>query len=255
MEGMIGKLEENAIELSNITMKFRMTAQKVDSIKEFAIRGLKRQLEYKEFTALDDVSFNVKKGEVMGLVGLNGSGKSTLLKIISGILKPTSGSVKVEGNISPLIELGAGFDFDLTARENVYLNGAVLGFSHEQMEEKMEEIIEFSELQDFMDTAIKNFSSGMVARLGFSIATNIKPEILIVDEILGVGDFLFQQKCEQRIKNMMSGGTTVLMVSHSIGQIRGMCSRAVWLHKGVVQAAGDVTEICDRYENNNFGSV
>lgn len=248
-------LEENVIELKNITMKFRMTAQKVDSIKEYAIRGLKRQLEYKEFTALDDVSFNVKKGEVMGLVGLNGSGKSTLLKIISGILKPTSGSVKVNGNISPLIELGAGFDFDLTARENVYLNGAVLGFSHEQMDEKMEEIIEFSELQDFMDTAIKNFSSGMVARLGFSIATNIKPEILIVDEILGVGDFLFQQKCEQRIRNMMSGGTTVLMVSHSIGQIRGMCSRAVWLHKGFVQAVGDVTEICDRYENNNFGSV
>ena len=247
-------MEENAIELSNITMKFRMTAQKVDSIKEFAIRGLKRQLEYKEFTALDDVSFSVKKGEVMGLVGLNGSGKSTLLKIISGILKPTSGSVKVNGNISPLIELGAGFDFDLTARENVYLNGAVLGFSHEQMDEKMEEIIEFSELHDFMDTAIKNFSSGMVARLGFSIATNIKPEILIVDEILGVGDFLFQQKCEQRIRNMMSGGTTVIMVSHSIGQIRGMCGRAVWLHKGVMQAVGEVNEVCDRYENNNFRS-
>lgn len=243
---------ENVIELKNITMKFRMTAQKVDSIKEFAIRGLKRQLEYKEFTALEDVTFDVRQGEVMGLVGLNGSGKSTLLKIISGILKPTSGVVKVNGNISPLIELGAGFDFDLTARENVYLNGAVLGFSHEQMEEKMEEIIEFSELQDFMDTAIKNFSSGMVARLGFSIATNIKPEILIVDEILGVGDFLFQQKCEKRIRNMMSGGTTVIMVSHSIEQIRSLCNKAVWLHHGKVMLKGDVQQVCDEYSNYNF---
>ena len=248
-------MEENVIELKNITMKFRMTTQKVDSLKEYAIKGLKRQLQYKEFTALDNVSFDVKKGEVVGLVGLNGSGKSTLLKIISGILKPTSGSVKAEGNISPLIELGAGFDFDLTARENVYLNGAVLGFSHAQMDEKMEEIIEFSELQDFMDTAIKNFSSGMVARLGFSIATTIKPEILIVDEILGVGDFLFQQKCEKRIRNMMTGGTTVIMVSHSIDQIRGMCSKAVWLHHGVVQAIGEVNEICNLYSNNNFRGV
>ena len=247
-------MEESTIELKNITMKFRMTTQKVDSIKEFAIRALKRQLEYNEFIALDDVSFNVKKGEVVGLIGLNGSGKSTLLKIISGILKPTAGTVKVSGNISPLIELGAGFDFDLTARENVFLNGAVLGFSREQMKEKLEEIIEFSELRDFMDTAIKNFSSGMVARLGFSIATNIKPEILIVDEILGVGDFLFQQKCEKRIRNMMAGGTTVIMVSHSIDQIRSMCNRAVWLHKGVVNAIGDVNEICDMYSNNNFRS-
>ncbi len=245
-------MDDNVIELNNVTMKFRMTAQRVDNIKEFAIKRIKRQLQYKEFTALNDVSFNVKRGEVVGLVGLNGSGKSTLLKIISGILKPTSGTVRVNGNISPLIELGAGFDFDLTARENVFLNGAVLGFSHAQMEEKMEEIIEFSELHDFMDTAIKNFSSGMVARLGFSIATNIKPEILIVDEILGVGDFLFQQKCEKRIRNMMSGGTTVIMVSHSIDQIRGMCSRAVWLHKGIVQTVGEVNEVCDKYSNNVF---
>lgn len=242
----------NAIELNNITMKYRMTVQKVDSIKEYAILKLKNKIKYTDFLALDDVSFNVEKGDVVGLVGLNGSGKSTLLKVISGILKPTSGSVTVNGSISPLIELGAGFDFDLTARENVYLNGAVLGFSHAQMAEKMEEIIEFSELQDFMDIAIKNFSSGMVARLGFSIATNIKPEILIVDEILGVGDFLFQQKCEKRIRNMMSGGTTVIMVSHSIEQIRSLCNKAVWLHHGKVMLKGDVQQVCDEYSNYNF---
>ena len=185
---------ENAVEIKNVSMKFRMTTQKVDSIKEFAIRKMKKQLHYVDFMALDNISFNVGKGEVVGIIGLNGSGKSTTLKLISGILKPTEGTVKVNGNISPLIELGAGFDYELTARENVFLNGSVLGFSHAEMENKMDEIIEFSELGDFMDTAIKNFSSGMLARLGFSIATNVRPEILIVDEILGVGDFLFQQK-------------------------------------------------------------
>ena len=221
----IGEDMENAVELREIVMKFRMTAQKVDSLKEFAIRAIKKQLQYTEFTALDRVSFDVRKGEVVGIVGLNGSGKSTVLKIISGILKPTSGSVMVQGSISPLIELGAGFDFELTARENVYLNGSVLGYSKKEMKEKMEEIVNFSELRDFMDTPIKNFSSGMVARLGFAIATNIQPEILIVDEILGVGDFLFQQKCEQRIEKMMGGGTTVIVVSHSIEQIERLCER------------------------------
>lgn len=238
---------DKVIELKNITMKFRMTTQKVDSLKEFAIRKIKKQLHYVDFIALNDVSFEVNRGDVLGIIGLNGSGKSTTLKIISGILKPTSGKITVRGNISPLIELGAGFDYDLTARENVFLNGSVLGFSHAEMERKMEEIIEFSELHDFMDTAIKNFSSGMVARLGFSIATNIRPEILIVDEILGVGDFLFQQKCEKRINDMMSGGTTVIIVSHSIEQIERLCERVVWLDKGQVKMIGSTKEVCDEY--------
>lgn len=238
---------EDAITVSNVTMQFRMAKEKVDNIKEYAIKFLKRQITYTEFTALNDVSFEVKKGEVMGLVGLNGSGKSTMLKIISGILKPTSGNVSVKGSISPLIELGAGFDYDLSARENVYLNGSVLGFSKKEMDEKLEDIIEFSELSEFMDVIIKNFSSGMLARLGFSIATIVKPEILIVDEILAVGDFLFQQKCENRISDMMSGGTTVLMVSHSTDQIRRMCDRAVWLDKGNVKMVGAANEVCGEY--------
>lgn len=240
---------ENAVELREIVMKFRMTAQKVDSLKEFAIRAIKKQLQYTEFTALDRVSFDVRKGEVVGIVGLNGSGKSTVLKIISGILKPTSGSVMVQGSISPLIELGAGFDFELTARENVYLNGSVLGYSKKEMKEKMEEIVNFSELRDFMDTPIKNFSSGMVARLGFAIATNIQPEILIVDEILGVGDFLFQQKCEQRIEKMMGGGTTVIVVSHSIEQIERLCERVIWLDGGKIRMIGQTGEVCQEYRN------
>ena len=240
---------DKIIELKDVTMKFRMTTQKIDSIKEFAIKKFKRQLQYVDFLALDGVSFDVKKGEVVGLIGLNGSGKSTTLKLVSGILKPTSGTVKVKGSISPLIELGAGFDYDLTARENVYLNGSVLGFSRAQMDSQMDEIIEFSELHDFMDTAIKNFSSGMIARLAFSIATNIKPEILIVDEILGVGDFLFQQKCEARINDMMSGGTTVLIVSHSTDQIERLCDRAVWLEKGKIKMIGEAKQVCAEYRN------
>lgn len=239
---------ENVIEVNSVTMKFRMTKEKVDSIKEYAIRLLKRQLQYNEFVALNNVSFNIQKGEVVGLVGLNGSGKSTMLKIISGILKPTTGSVKVNGTISPLIELGAGFDFDMTARENIYLNGSVLGYSKTEMDKKIDDIIEFSELKDFMDVAIKNFSSGMIARLGFSIATATKPEILIVDEILGVGDFLFQQKCENRINDMMSGGTTVLIVSHSIDQIERLCDRVVWLDHGKVKMIGQTNEICEEYK-------
>ena len=239
---------ENAIELHDIVMKFRKASQKVDSLKEFVIKKIKRQLNYDDFVALDHVSFNVAKGEVVGLIGLNGSGKSTTLKIISGILKPTSGTVITNGKISPLIELGAGFDNDLTARENVFLNGAVLGNSKKEMLEKMDEIIDFAELQDFMETPIKNFSSGMVARLGFSIATTIQPEILIVDEILGVGDFLFQQKCEKRINNMMSGGTTVVVVSHSIEQIERLCDRVVWLDHGKVRMIGDTPTVCAEYK-------
>ena len=239
---------ENAIELHDIVMKFHMANQKIDSFKEFIIKTVKHQINFADFTALDHISFNVAKGEVVGLVGLNGSGKSTTLKIISGILKPTSGTVYTSGTISPLIELGAGFAPDLTARENVLLNGAVLGFGKKEMLEKMDEIIEFSELEQFMDTQIKNFSSGMLARLGFSIATNVRPEILIVDEILGVGDFLFQQKCEDRINRMMSGGTTVVVVSHTIEQIERLCDRVIWLDHGKIVMIGPTQEVCDAYK-------
>ena len=238
----------NVIEVKNVTMRFNMSKERVDSLKEYVIKFAKHQLKYEEFIALNDVSLSIKKGEVVGIVGLNGSGKSTLLKVISGILRPSDGSAAIVGSISPLIELGAGFDYDLTARENVFLNGSVLGFSKKTMTEKMDEIIDFAELRDFMDVAIKNFSSGMVARLGFSIATITRPDILIVDEILAVGDFLFQQKCEKRISEMMSGGTTVIIVSHSIGQFERLCNRVIWLDKGNVIMDGPTQEVCDLYK-------
>ena len=237
------------INVKDVSMEFKMSREKVDSIKEYVIRFFSGNLKYDIFTALNNVSFSIEEGEVVGLVGLNGSGKSTMLKIISGILKPTKGSVEVNGNISPLIELGAGFDFDLTAEENVYLNGSVLGYSKREMEKKLPEIIEFSELQDFMNVPIKNFSSGMIARLGFSIATITRPEILIVDEILSVGDFKFHKKCEERISEMMSGGTTVLMVSLSLVLIKRLCDKVIWLSHGNVIMEGRTEEVCQAYEN------
>ena len=238
----------NIIELKDVSMRFNMSKERVDSIKEYFIRLVKHQLQFEEFWALKNININIEKGEVVGLVGLNGSGKSTTLKVISGILRPTTGTVSVSGSISPLIELGAGFDMDLSARENVFLNGSVLGFSRETMEEKMDEIFDFAELRDFMDVAIKNYSSGMVARLGFSIATITHPDILIVDEILSVGDFLFQQKCEKRIADMMSGGTTVIIVSHMIDQIERLCSRVIWLDKGNIKMDGPAKEVCEIYK-------
>lgn len=224
-----------------------MPREKIDNMKEFFIKFLKRQLDYEEFVALSDVSLEVKRGEVVGIVGLNGSGKSTLLKIISGILSPSEGSCEVKGTISPLIELGAGFDFELTTRENIFLNGSVLGFDRAFIKEKYDEILDFAELRAFENVAIKNFSSGMIARLGFAIATLVKPDILIVDEILAVGDYLFQQKCERRIADMMSGGTTVLIVSHAIEQIQRLCTRVVWLEGGRVRMIGDTLEVCNKY--------
>ncbi|MDD4796467.1 MAG: ABC transporter ATP-binding protein [Eubacteriales bacterium] len=239
----------NVIEVKNVTMRFNMSKERVDSIKEYFIKLMKKQLRFEEFLALKDVSMEVPRGDVFGIVGLNGSGKSTLLKIVSGILKPSAGTVTVRGTISPLIELGAGFDMDLTARENVYLNGAVLGYSQAQMREKFDDIISFAELWDFVDVALKNYSSGMVARLGFAIATITKPDILIVDEILAVGDYLFQQKCEERIREMMSGGTTVLIVSHSIEQIERLCKHVMWLDHGRVRMLGETQEVCDAYRS------
>ena len=239
----------NAIEVSNVTMKFNMSKDKVDSIKEYFIKLCKRQLRFEEFTALQNVSVNIEKGDVFGIVGLNGSGKSTFLKVVSWILKPTEGWAKTHGTISPLIELGAGFDMDLTARENVILNGLVLGYTKKHMKEKFDEIIEFAELQDFVDVALKNFSSGMVARLGFAVATITKPDILIVDEILSVGDYLFQQKCEERIKELMANDTTVLIVSHSIEQIERLCKHVMWLDHGHVKMLGDMKTVCDAYKS------
>ncbi|MDR2109554.1 MAG: ABC transporter ATP-binding protein [Coriobacteriales bacterium] len=238
----------SVITVKHLTMKYVVTKDRADSVKEYLIRYLKRQLTRDEFIALDDISFKVGKGEVVGIVGLNGSGKSTLLKLISGVLKPTSGTVERVGSVAPLIELGAGFDDDLTARENIYLNGAVMGFSHREMAKKYDAIISFAELEKFQDRALKTFSSGMRARLGFSVATATKPEVLIVDEILGVGDFLFKEKSEARIKELMAGGTTVLLVSHTIKQIRELCSRALWLDEGHLLMDGATREVCDAYE-------
>lgn len=238
----------NAVEVKNVTMEFNMSKEKVDSIKEYFIKLVKREIHFEQFLALKDVSVTIEQGDVFGIVGLNGSGKSTLLKVISGILKPTKGTVKTVGTISPMIELGAGFDMDLTARENIFLNGSVLGYSKQMMEEKFDEILEFSELQPFVDVAVKNYSSGMVARLAFAIATITKPDILIVDEILAVGDFLFQQKCEKRIREMMDRGTTVIIVSHTIEQIERLCKHVLWLEHGNMKMLGDTKTVCDAYK-------
>ena len=239
--------ENYAVEVDHVTIRFNMASEKVDNLKEYVIKLIKKQLTFQEFFALQDVSFKVKKGEAWGLIGVNGSGKSTMLKAISGILKPYKGSIKVHGEIAPLIELGAGFDPDLTARENIYLNGTVLGHSKKYMDEHFSEIVDFAELWEFLDTPIKNFSSGMKARLGFSVATMVDPDILICDEVLSVGDFLFQQKCMDRMSNMLSGGTTLLFVSHNVEQVKKLCDHAIWLEKGKVRACGEVNEVCDQY--------
>lgn len=241
---------ENAVELKNVEMHFNMSKEKLESLKEYFLKLVKRQLMFEDFVALDNISFDIKKGDVFGIVGLNGCGKSTTLKVISGILKPTKGTVETQGVIAPLIELGAGFDMELTARENIYLNGSVLGFSKKFMDEKFEDIVEFSEMREFLDVPMKNYSSGMVARIGFAIATVTTPDILIVDEILAVGDFMFQQKCEDRINSMLKDDTTVIIVSHSIEQIERLCKHCVWLEKGKIKMIGDAQEVCNAYKNS-----
>jgi len=240
-------MSKKMIEVSDVTMRFRMNSDKIMSLKEFVTTALRGKLNYQEFTALDHVSFTVKRGETLGLVGRNGAGKSTMLKVISGILKPTQGSAVCHGNVVPMLELGSGFDFDLTGRENIFLNGAILGYSEEFLKERYNEIVEFSELGRFIETPIRNYSSGMLARLAFSIATVVKPEILIVDEILSVGDAQFQEKSKKRMQKLMGGGTTVLFVSHSIEQIAEMCSRVAWLEKGRLREIGPAGEVCDHY--------
>lgn len=241
-------MSKTMIKVNDVSMRFRMNSDKIMSLKEFVTTALRGKLKYQEFTALDHVSFTVKKGETLGLIGRNGAGKSTMLKVISGILKPTEGSVVCQGNVVPMLELGSGFDMDLTGRENIFLNGAILGYSEEFLKEKYDEIVGFSELGQFIEVPIRNYSSGMLARLAFSIATVVQPEILIVDEILSVGDAQFQEKSRKRMLELMGGGTTVLFVSHSIAQIREMCKRVVWLEKGVIQMADNTEKVCTAYE-------
>lgn len=241
---------QTIIHANNISMCFNLHREKVDNFKEYFIRAIRKQLSYDMFWALHDVSFSMRQGESLAIIGPNGSGKSTMLKIIAGVLKPTHGNVSVKGVIAPLIELGAGFDSDLTANENIFLNGAVLGYSKNKMRELKEEIIEFSELRDFMDVPVKNFSSGMMARLGFAIATAITPDILIVDEILGVGDFKFQKKCEERIKKIIDSGTSVLLVSHNKAQVLKICQKAIWIDKGALIMSGDAKDVCAEYSKS-----
>ena len=242
-------MEQNDITISahDVAMRFRLTDDKILSLKEFVTRRIRGKIKTNEFWALKGVSFDVYKGEVLGIIGRNGSGKSTLLKCISGILKPTRGSVTCHGNIVPMLELGSGFDPDLTGRENVFLNGAILGYTEEFLKEKFDEIHAFSELGDFIDVPIRNYSSGMMARLAFSVATVVNPQILIVDEILSVGDESFQVKSRARMMELMSGGTTVLFVSHSLSQIREMCDHVLWLDSGEVKMYGETQEVCDGY--------
>ena len=236
------------IRSNDISMRYLMTYDRIQSIKEYIVQMLRGKIKYEEFWALKNVSFEVERGEVVGIIGHNGAGKSTLLKVISGILKPTGGSLEVHGNVVPMLELGSGFDHDLTGRENIFLNGSILGYSEKYLKEKYEQIVEFSELGKFIDVPIRNYSSGMLMRLAFSIATVVQPEILIVDEILAVGDAAFQEKSKARMLELMSGGTTVLFVSHSLEQIREMCDRVIWLEHGQIKAIGATKEICDAYE-------
>ncbi len=238
---------EYAVSVEHAIVRFNMASERIDNLKEYFVKLIRRELMFHEFLALKDVSFKVKKGEAWGIIGTNGSGKSTLLKLICGILKPYKGTVKINGSIAPLIELGAGFDGDLTARENIFLNGAVLGYDKKFMEEHFDEIVDFAELWDFLDMPIKNYSSGMAARLGFAIATIVRPDILICDEVLAVGDYAFQQKCEKRMSEMRKRGTTLLYVSHSINSVKSVCDHALWLDKGVVRMSGDVEEVGNAY--------
>lgn len=238
------------VAVRDVSLKFKMEHNRADSLKEFCVRWLKRDLGSEAFWALRGVSFMVEKGDVVGIIGHNGAGKSTLLKVISGIMKPSEGSVEVHGNVVPMLELGSGFDPELSGRENIYLNGAILGYSRQFLDSRYQRIVDFSELGGFIEAPLRTYSSGMLARLAFSVACVVEPEILIVDEILSVGDADFQEKSRARMMELMAGGTTVFFVSHSLKQVREMCSRAVWLEHGTVQAVGPAEEICRRYEGS-----
>lgn len=238
---------DSMIQVRDVTMRFRMANDRISSIKEYLIQLVRGKLRYTEFAALENVSFDINRGEVVGLIGHNGAGKSTVLKVISGIFKPTGGEVIVRANVAPMLELGSGFDFDLTGRENIFLNGALLGYSQQFLNNRFDEIVDFAELRQFIDVPLRNYSSGMVARLAFAIATAVQPEILIVDEVLSVGDTAFQEKSLARMLELMSGGTTVLFVSHNLDQIRSLCNRVVWLEHGKVRMVGETQTVCDAY--------
>lgn len=235
------------VDVQHVSMRFMMDANKTNSLKDWMLHFLKHDLKMHEFWALQDVNFQVKRGEVLGIIGRNGSGKSTLLKVISGILRPTVGNVTVRGQVVPMLELGSGFDMELTGRENIFLNGAILGYSKEFLDQKYQQILEFSELGEFIQMPIKTYSSGMLMRLAFSVGTMVKPDILIVDEILGVGDEAFQRKSQDRMRTLMSGGATVLFVSHALKQIQEMCQRVIWLDHGKIKMIGDAKEVCEAY--------
>ena len=235
------------VDVDHVTIRFNLSNQKVDNLKEYLIKLMKRELMFQEFLAVQDVSFQVRAGEAWGLIGVNGSGKSTMLKAISGIIKPYKGNIRVAGSVAPLIELGAGFDPECTARENIFLNGCVLGHTEKFMQEHFDEIVDFAEIGQFLDSPLKNFSSGMNARLGFSIATMVKPDILIVDEILSVGDLEFRQKCMKRMEQLLDGGTTLLFVSHNIEEVKRLCDHVIWLDKGQARMQGPAEEVCKLY--------
>lgn len=237
------------IDVKNVCMRFNLAEGKTDSIKEYFVKLVSGKLHFTEFYALKDVSFQIKPGEAVALIGKNGSGKSTMLKILAGVLYPSAGSVRINGSIAPLIELGAGFDLELTAMENIYMNGAILGHDRKFMDQHFAEIVEFSELQEFIHVPLKNFSSGMIARLGFSIATIVRADILIVDEVLAVGDFRFREKCYRKIAQLLEGGTTLLFVSHNAAQVKALCPKAIWLDHGKVMAFGNTEEVYRMYEN------
>ena len=242
-------MEKNVvINLKNVSLLFRLNKEKIDSLKEYFLNLLKRKLDVKEFFAVNNVSFEVKKGESIGIIGMNGSGKSTLLKIIAGILKPSQGTVEVNGQISPMIELGAGFDHELTARENIYLNGILIGFTKKEIDKYFNLIVDFAEIREFLDVPLKNFSSGMLSRLGFAISTVRKPDILIIDEVLAVGDLKFQEKSSKRIKELLEGDTTLLLVSHSLNDIEKFCDKVIWLEKGKIKMMGNTKRVCEEYK-------
>ena len=240
-------MSKTAIEVDNVSMKFNLSREKVDSLKDYIFKTINREIQYNEFWALKNVSFSVEKGDRVGILGLNGAGKSTLLKVISGVFKPTEGHVDKHGKMVPLLELGAGFDPQYTGKENIYLYGAMLGYTKKFIDSKYDEIVEFSELQKFMDVPVKNYSSGMKSRLGFSIATVVEPKILILDEVLSVGDAKFRKKSEKKIMSMFDSGVTVLFVSHSLEQVQRLCNKAMILEKGKLIAYGDIDPISEQY--------
>jgi len=248
-------MEDIVISVKDVSMMFNLNRDKVMGLKEYVVKALKRELHFDEFWALKDVSFDVARGEVLGVLGLNGSGKSTLLKLIAGVFRPTKGSITVNGIIAPLLELGAGFDAEFSAKDNVYMNGAMYGYSPAHMQTLYEDIMNFADLWEFENVPLKNFSSGMYARLAFAVATQIEPEILIIDEILGVGDYQFGKKCEARIAELLSGGTTVLLVSHALDTIEKLCTKALLLQKGKIVCAGSVPEVCQAYQLGGMTGV